>query len=104
MSRIAARIGSIFAAIVAFEAMAGVPVLKSDSAMLRLLPEPCTERAVLKLLKPEAHKLFHRGSLIYNGRNVLVCWTFDGTAVQVVHEDGESVNVPVALLHMDAGI
>jgi hypothetical protein len=64
-----------------------------------LLDTPCSSKIVLELLKSAAHPLYQNGAVSAFGRTVAFCWRVspDGQFVWIVDEDGEQVQIPIAV-------
>lgn len=66
---------------------------------VRLTEAPCTNAAVLALLKPEAVEHFRAASAVFNGQHFEACWRVSEGVVFLVYEDGDQGVIPVGALH-----
>lgn len=97
----------VAALVAAGPALADEMVFKSGSTVVRLQDKPCASQRVQMLVKTQDADMLKNmgaGYVVFQGREIPMCWTLRGDAVLVVDEDGDAGLIPVAEFKRDAGV
>jgi hypothetical protein len=88
------RITAVMLALVTTQASADMS-FKGDGFDMTLMEKKCTHPKVVALLQDEWVPRFRQGRLIYQGRNLQMCWTVSRPGfIAIVDEDGDAAEVP----------
>ena len=88
------RITAVVLALVASHAYADMS-FKGEGFDMRLMEQKCTHPKVVALLQDEWVPRFRQGRLIYQGRNLQMCWTVSRPGhIVIVDEDGDAAELP----------
>lgn len=87
---------AFIAAFVAFPASADY-ALQAAGVFVRLTDQPCTDKEVLSLIRPEHQSKFRAGEVKTNRKTLALCWIVSGPGeVTVIDSEGDGGTLPMA--------
>lgn len=94
----------IAALLAAGPALSAEMVAKNGEDSITLQDRPCVHAGTLAQLKPEYRERFRMGRAKLQGQDWFLCWIVTPqSSIAIVFEDGDTLDLPMAVFKLDPG-